>query len=396
MIEIYHQLGWRFQWNFQSHKDDGVGDGFILGPRYMAMENVVDLDLEIKQKSVFDPQFFIPGFPKGKLKSYGFFPEIFSDGFSTDDFSGDIANEAARNCVRFQLEQDFKYIIIPSRYYPGNPEKYIEMQEKLFINPFLQELSETNSSKEVFLQLLLDEGVVKDEEYSAKILNWVTSIPKIDGIYLITEFKRRSKQIKDIDFLLALLHFIHALTDINNKALIIGYVNIELLLLSLANPTVVTLGSYENLRMFDIRKFEESSDQAIYSQPTPRIYMSSLLQMMDSRYIEVIKESQSKKNLLFDENHYQAEMFEPEFNWNFNKAQLYKHYFLSMTNQVRELSALTGIARYNYFVDMVNNAISNYEYLEEKGIIFDTNSDSTHLTAWLTAANKFAIYQGWR
>ena len=59
-FEIYHQLGFRFQWNLQSIEEDATGDGVILGPRYMGRETIEALNRKVKKMGIFDPRFFLP------------------------------------------------------------------------------------------------------------------------------------------------------------------------------------------------------------------------------------------------------------------------------------------------------------------------------------------------
>lgn len=60
----------------------------------------------------------------------------------------------------------------------------------------------------------------------------------------------------------------HTLSVENRLITILGYMNLELLRLTLASPNIITIGSYENTRMFDIRNFEEQ-DADSSKHPSP-------------------------------------------------------------------------------------------------------------------------------
>jgi hypothetical protein len=391
-LEVYHQLGFRFQWNFQSIKEDGTGDGVILAPRYIGREYIEALNRKPKKKAIFDPQFFLPDTARGKLCSYEFFPCITGDGFETTEYVDKFAFDCAEKCVDFQLQNDFRYIVIPTRYKTGMPTDFIKSQEIQFIEPFLKAIRERRVVREIVLQLVLNDDMIKDEEYSSDLLNWITGYDEIAGVYLITEVSSRSKQIKDIDFLFSYLNFINAL-NMNELKVILGYLNCESILLSIANPHIVTIGSYENTRRFNISAFEDREDPRQFG-PTARIYISKLLQWMDHRYIGSIKRVKDYSDI-FDKNAYQAEMFESTFNWHFAKPQLYMHYFLVFSEQLRGVSNAEGSKRYKKVCSILENAINNYSVLGER-ILFDPDSDGSHLYAWHTAANMFAAEQGWR
>ncbi len=136
-FRIYHQLGYRYVWNFDSLLEDRCGDGVIIAPRFMDPDYVENLDVSLKKNSIFDPQFFLPDTPKGKLDKYDFFPHVASDGFDTEDYPEQFASECAERCIAFQLTNQFNRLVIPARYLKGVPSDFINQQQRLFVGPFL-------------------------------------------------------------------------------------------------------------------------------------------------------------------------------------------------------------------------------------------------------------------
>jgi hypothetical protein len=114
-MEIYHQLGFRYKWNFDSLQQDQTGNGVIISPKFMERELVEGLAPELRTHAFFDPQFFVPEVARGKLVTYDFFPQVVSGGFDTEDYVENHGDEMARKCVEFQLAADFRYIIVPTR-----------------------------------------------------------------------------------------------------------------------------------------------------------------------------------------------------------------------------------------------------------------------------------------
>ncbi|MGE5579397.1 MAG: hypothetical protein ACM3WU_05055 [Bacillota bacterium] len=391
MLEVYHQLGFRFQWNIDSLLDDHAGDGMILGPRYMDREIVEGLPESLRSRSVFDPQFFLPNAATGGLSTYDFFPDVLSDGFKTNHYE-ESAAESAQKCVDFQLSNNFRHIVIPTRYLPGMPTDFIEQQSELFVNPFLKALANNPGAKSSVLQLIVNPDMMKDAAYATALLNWVTGLDIINGVYLIVEGTRSTKQIKDIDLLLSLLHFIRSLKE-NDLTVILGYLNTEAVLLALAEPDIVTMGSYENLRVFSTIAFG-NEERGPMRGPNPRLYTSRLLQWIDYRYRGAILRAIPSESI-FDETPYKVAMFEPTYKWHFTKPELYKHHFLVFSRQLQSLGKYAGRDRYAAFVEMAERALVSYAELEKR-ITFDPDSDGTHISAWLTAAKEFASEQGWR
>lgn len=391
-IEIFHQLGFRHNWNFQSFVDDNSGNGFIIAPSYMEKTEVEELSEGIKNISVFDPQFFIPRIRKRALSTYEFFPDIVANGFQTSEFSGGFSLECALNCVEFQKTNGFKKLVIPTRYFSGMPSDFIAQQCDLFVSPFLNAIERLGKDRPVLLQLVVNDGMIKDHEFSNDLLNWLTGIQEIDGIYLIADINPRTKQIRDIDFLYSYLCFIQALSS-NDLYTLLGYQNTEAVLLALASPNAVSIGSYENLRMFNIRNFEEN-DTGPTRGPNARIYVSKLLQWIDTNYVGAITRILGD-NHIFDNNHYQAQMFEPSYHWHFSKPELYKHYFLVFSQQLQNICANDGIDRYHNVCQLLDQALTQFARIRDNGVILDQDSDGSHLSAWLTAANLFGRDQGW-
>ncbi|NTV13451.1 MAG: hypothetical protein HGA96_05910 [Desulfobulbaceae bacterium] len=390
-LKVFHQLGFRYNWNIDSLVNDRCGDGLILAPRYMPKDFVDKMDPGILHASIFDPQFFLPDTPKGNLETYEFFPHVSANGFETVDFIDNHASTCASRCVKYQKKLGVSYITIPARYFSGLPSGLITQQKKLFVDDFIAEIENNDIDKPVLLQLVLNELMVKDDDYISDILNWVTGC-NIDGVYLIVEKTSTSKQTKDSDLLLSLLNIVTSLKD-NGLIVVIGYLNTESLLLSLADPDIVTIGAYENMRSFSIKAFQES-EKTVMQGPNPRLYMSQLLQWVEYPYVGMLRRIYPKGEI-FDDTTYRAEMFEKAFNWHFSKPELYKHHFVVIASQLDALSKLDGKDRFKLFSEMTNSAISKYNELSEKGMVFDGNSDGSHLYIWSTVANLYASKMGW-
>ncbi len=393
-FEVFHQLGWRHNWNFQSHADDGVGHGFIFGPRYLEREVVEGQNISLRSHSFFDPQFFLPNTPKKQLATYDFFPDVAAGGFETSEWTAHAATSAL-NCINFQINNNFRYIVIPTRYIQGARHDYIDTQTELFVGPFTNAITSKRIKGNIALQLIVNQQMLLDEAYFNNLLNWITGIKELSAVYLILDTQpRTTKQIDNIDLLLAYLKFIDAISE-NKLEVILGYLNTEAFILTLANPKIITIGSYENLRMFNIKGFEDDGEKKEMRGPNARVYFSKLLNHIEHHYLGAMQRSYSNYNSILDINHYQAAMFRPSFQWNFNKPELYKHYFLVFFKQLQEINSVSGKARYEMVKALIEQAIYRYSEIKQCGVIFDENNNERHLARWLTAINEFAKFKGW-
>lgn len=392
MPNIYHQLGFRYKWNLESIRNDSTGDGVILGPRYMSPNDVRKVPANIRKQSFFDPQFFLPSSGKGKLPEYDFFPNVVADGFTTVDYDSGLAAESADRCVKFQLDQGLRYCVIPTRYREGSPTDFIDSQMEMFVVPFLDSHSRSGSETPLILQLIMTEPMLKDERFRNNILNWVTGIDEIEGVYLIPQSNRNRKQVDDVEYLVSLMNFVYALRE-NELRVIAGYLNTEVLPLLAADPNGVTLGSYENLRIFNLRAFE-NEDQGQMRGPKARFYISRLLQWVEHDYLGAIQRAVGRDEAFFDENAYTMLMFSPTYNWHFQKSEPYRHYFKIMSRQIRFYSDMGIDERCRRLTRDCREAYGEFQKLEDRGLLFDTNSDGSHLPRWVTALNDFGREHG--
>jgi hypothetical protein len=394
-FEIYHQLGHRYSWNIDSNHNENTGNGVILSPKYMAKSKVENLAIEIRNRAIFDPQILNPSEINKNMSTYDFHPsKVMPNGFNTGKYS-EYSLVCANGCIDFQITNNFRFLIIPTRYFNGIPSvaDFIEFQDEQYINPFLTYIKNKGLSKDLVVQVVLNSSMIKNPDYASELLNWITGIEGIKGVYLITELLPRNKQIDDPDFLYSLLNFINALY-INELAVILGYLNTEALLLSIANPSIMTIGSFENLRCFNSRMFRNMSEKNEQRPPTPRVFVPKLLDWIEYHYITLINKKLPTYLEFSSNNKYKDIILDPTYEWNFNKPEPYKHFFIEGSKQLRDVNALDDEARYVKVCDIIETAIQGYTELEKAGIRLD--GYGSNLPKWLTAANLFASDRGWR
>lgn len=383
-MKIYHQAGHNTVWSIDSLRDDDCGDGVIFSPVHILRQRLEDQEIDIKSRSLFDPQFYIPDSQKNKLQSYEFFPEKITNGFSTSDFEA-VAHQSAAMCLDFQITNKFESIIVPARYFPEMRSDYIEKQRAFSVEPFLTELRKQAPAKKVFLSLPVTTAMTQDENYRQQLLNWITSYPEIDGVYLLNEFSETTKQIGDYKKLKAHVDFIRDLQGASLKV-IIGYCNTEAILLTLLDPHALTIGAYENTRSFSIDKFlENESDRR---GPAPRIYFQKLLNWM--RYDTAIEIKEDHK-LLWRNIYTPTKHSETIFSGgrpHFTKPELYKHHYLLICAQLRQLLSKDFGPRVAEVRAAIASARLLYEEIESSGVMyFDRNCSGDHLPAWNRLVN---------
>jgi len=388
-MKVYHQMGFRDKWNIDCFKS-GIGDGLIFSPINMDSEKLLALPKVLREKSFLDPQFYLLNKEKSTNITYPFFPGNIKDNFSTADL--DISNtKLAEICIDYQISADLEYIIIPTRYVDAVPTRYLEQMAENFVYPFLEIKKKKNIAKKFLLTVVVKQIMIEDKDKLDELLNWMTGISNIEGFYLIFENSFTSKQIKNFDYLNRVLFFIDVLKR-NELEVHIGYCNTEALIYCAAMPDSITIGSYENLRMFKISRFEMSDGKPMHA-PNARLYSSKLLQWVDYNYIESMKSLIPNYDSFFDDTQYKPLMFslgefkDQPFSWHFAKPEIYKHYFKVFNSQIKSL-APNQSERIEQLKEIIKTAIDNYKVIEDT-ILLDNDSDGSHLAIWYNVLNSY-------
>lgn len=382
-MKVYHQTGFRDNWNRESYLN-GTGDGLIYSPINIDADKLLGIDSTLKTNGFLDPQLYLLNEAKGTLHTYPYFPGNLKPDFSTPDL--DNSNiQIARLCVDYQLENDFKYLVIPTRYNEDNPTSYFIQSTEFFVLPFCDYVRENNINKTILISVIVKPIMLSDEEKRNEVLNWITSHQQVDGVYLIFENNFNSKQIKDFDYLLNTLRFIRVLKE-NQMEVHIGYTNTEAILYSIAMPDSISIGSYENLRSFGIKRFQDVENTPMRA-PNARLYSSKLFQWIDYQYIDAMKNLLPSYEDYFDNSEFKPLMFKPEFKWHFAKPEPYKHYFYVFDNQIKAIPQDQN-DRIEKIKEDFRTAINLFSNIENV-VFLDDNSNGSHLPTWLNVINAY-------
>jgi len=280
-------------------------------------------------------------------------------------------------------------LIIPAIVDKLTESNYLEIFRQLCIEPFVNEIKNREiTGKEVLLTVVVKDSQLLDVDYTNELLNVISSYVEITGIYLVPYCKKSTKRIKEINFIINIMKFIKALKD-NQMYVHVAYCDIEGLLYSLADIDSVSIGTYENLRDFNLINFDKKDGKGQKS-PNKRVYSNKLFQWIDLNYLGALK-TFNDFNDLFEQNKYITFSVPNVKNWHFRYPELYKHYMMSIYNQYKSLPN-NYCQRYKYIKDELLNAIELNKKINDFGILFDTDNDGSHLERWITALNLFDAF----
>jgi len=389
-MRVLHQLGHQFTWNIDCLNKDKVGDGYIIGPNFVPATKVETLCKANPYIKVFDPQIFVSSYATKKLVSYPYHPSVVQGQYPSSPEPQRLVITASE-CIDLQINLDAEILVIPTESSPYHEQTVFDEQKRKYIDPFLNKIQGSQIRKPVFLQVVLDEFVIVTDTFRRKMLNWLTSFPEIDGVYIIFEVSPRAKQLSSVNFLLQVNEFIYQIKQ-TGMSVLLGYQNTEAILLSLSDPDYVTIGSFNNLRIFSTSHFRQKT-KTQQRQPNARVYYSKLLNWVDYRYNSELERVLGTS--IFDNSKYSPELTRVGYKWSGQTKEPYLHYFEVFTSQIKELSMYYGKVRYQKIAEDLSIAQRNYSQLEKHGVILEGDSRGSHISDWISVADSFAKNRGW-
>ena len=376
-LGLLHQVGHNSNWNVESFENESCGDGLILSPLHQAMATVERLSARTRAASIFDPQFYLPNSRKAKLQTYPFFPEQVDGGFQTSTFAPHAA-AVARDCIDFQVAQGFRKVVVPTRFISQPFPDYFDQHNAFTVDAFMEHAG----ARPLCLSLAVTAPMIQHPTWRRSLLNWITSFPAVDEVYLMYEHVRDYKQVQDGVFLRDCLSFFSDVLSTGLK-LTVGYTNTEGLLFTASGDLNITMGSFENTRIFSVDKFVESEGDR--RGPKARIYLAGLMNWIQFEDAKRIRQmAPSVWNRVYMPTQWAEDALAQPVEPTFNQAPLYKHYFLNMNREVNALRQISAPDRRRYLAERVEKAMAAYRDLP-LGLELEKHGRAAHLHGWRAA-----------
>lgn len=385
-MQVLHLVGHRHNWNIESFFQNNVGDGFIFCA-YNFPYGFFERDkinshktIDILDKSFIDLQFFAKkdaaNKEKGKLDTYSFHP-------ANSDLNAK-TNVAMLQCIKsgikFQIEElGLKNVIIPNYYENDDINKYIGFTKE--INNWLKKNKKSNVK--YFMTLPLSNHTIIDKNKIDDLLYHLTDMNiQFDGYYIVCESKPETGRKLSIDF-----KYLNNLTSVFEVFKKQGFVTIyayanwdALVFASVTDIDYITIGSYENLRNFTIRRFVE--DDGI-RMSKGWYFSEKILNLIKSPYLENIRLNKGLDLIKNEKNIFSDAILEEGYLWNNHKAEVHKNYLVSVERLIKKISAIENINQRKLFtLNLIKSASDCYNKLIEKNIYLVEESKNYHLGIW--------------
>lgn len=381
-MNVTHVLGHNSNWNIESYLQQGIGDYFLItafthGINFDEKKGVKDV-LDI---SMIDLQFYgkkssgdISG---GKLSEFLFHPANCDD----DQITSVYFENCLKRAIQFQKEKGFKNIIIPHFYENEEVGDIIETITK--INRHVNSIRE--DGEKYFMTLPFANHIIIDRHKVEEILFACTDMDiSFDGYFITSENKPEFKKKLTTDIkILRNLSKVFKTLKLQGFETIYGYANWDaIIILAQTDIDYITVGTYENLRNFDIRRFTENqsggSSKGFY-------FTEKLLNMIRADDVTKIRDTGFLSLIRNERNIFSDIILDAGYVWNIHKPDVNKNYLLAIDRLLKEIASIENLdERKQYVFNLVEGALTLYNRLEQNHVYLDNESSNYHLNTWKT------------
>lgn len=382
-MKILHLVGHMQKWNLESHFQNNVGNGFIFCAYsfphdFLRQKSISGINTNLfRHISFLDLQYFGKGKSGelGKLSTYPFHPAKEGADKATNLYFYTSMIEG----ITYQQDLGLRNIIIPLHY--ENDDLNTLIVAIKMINVWLK--SNRKPDCKYYMTVPFGYHIIIDAEKTEKILNVLTEVNIcFDGYYIIGENRFEYRQKLNIDFKIYnnLTRVFKVLKE-QEFELIYAYANWDALLyLSLVDIDYITIGSFENLRNFNSKRFIEVQDGG----PSKGWYFSEkLLNMVKAQFIALIRIRGAISIIKNEKNIFSDAILNPLFEWNNQKPEVHKNYFVAIARLLNNLASIENLnERKVFLLELIREAKANYLALENKQVYLSDESKNYHLDIW--------------
>ncbi len=388
MVKILHQLGHRHNWNLDCYFDNQIGDGFIFCA-YSFIEGKIGTEISGYKPSQYLPISLVDlqyyGYKnsrdKGALSSYAFHPaKMEAEGTTVTEYP-----ELIIHGIRYQENIGINKIVIPIRCeITKDILRFSSIVEK--INKFISD--NKKPGVEYYLTVSFTDSEIKDAEWIEKVLTLLTNINKVfDGYYIVCDQAPEYKKKISVNYdYYNNLSRIFSVLKKNKFQVIYAYANWDAIpFLALTDIDYISIGTFENLRRFNIKRFTEDvgggpSQGWYFSEKVLNMIRSQeLVKLRSNNCIDLIR---NNKNIFSDTI---LNLAYPWANNGNNRPDVHKNYLLAISRELNEIGLKRlGNDRINYVLGRIAEAKKIYKHLYEKKVYLDEESSDYHLSSWET------------
>lgn len=225
--------------------------------------------------------------------------------------------------------------------------------------------------------------IIKDSKKVEAILMACTDMNiAFDGYFVACKNKPKYGHKLTIDYeMITILSKNFKVLKMQNFKTIYAYANFDAIIyLAQTDIDFITIGSYENLRKFELRRFTET----LGGGPSDGHYFSEkLLNMIRASDLIPIRANGLLDKIQNENNIFSDIVLDKGFVWNTHKAEVHKNYLLSIGQLLKKIGGIKDMASRKYFVlDRIDQAIDTYGFLVDNNVFLTGEGENYHLNMW--------------
>jgi hypothetical protein len=380
-MKIMHVLGHNSNWNIDSYNQQGIGDSFLItaftfGDSYLEKKKI----REIIDHSMIDLQFYGKKesiTEKGNLSDFDFHPANCDESELTSVYFSNCLKQA----IDYQTKKGFKDIIIPHFYENEEVEDIIKTIKT--INQYVKKIK--NRNYRYFMTLPFANHIIINKEKVEEILFECTDMDIVfDGFFITCENKPEFKRkvTTDLKIIKNLSRVFKVLKKQNFKT-IYAYANWDALIyLAQIDIDVISIGTYENLRNFSIKRFTENESGGASKGYYFSEKLLNLIRADDLTKLRLANCLDLAKN---ERNIFSDIVLNEEFNWNIHKPDVNKNYLLSVSNLLKYIASISDHKkRKEVVLQLIDESIKRYNIISQNNVFLEQESENYHLNTWKT------------
>lgn len=363
-MELFLQLGYGMKQHCKTLIKEWGAGSVILSPRDMSSETMCEFSkslIKLGGASLLDPQFYNPhANHPGILQHANWDPESATEEVCSED--------GAMNLVaKLKDENDAigtSAFILPSLFCKSVTQDFLDHQA------MVADISARWDDKPRYATICLSNDVVKSSEQLAMIADSAGEWD-VDGYYVVAEHPSKSYLVDDPAWMANFLQFCFELKSLS-RTVCVGYTSPQMLLLACAKVDAIATGTWQNVRSFNIGKFDEPEPDSITRKKTwyyaPDTYAEYPIPFLQIAYkmgvLNKLKPSREFRHGYADQLFRDA----PPEAVRFGDREAFLHYLSCMRRQSELCSLPTFKERVSYALDQLVRAKGLNAELKSKGV----------------------------
>ena len=363
-MELFLQLGFGMKQHCKTLIQEWGHGSVILSPRDMSTVAMCEFTKTLSKiggVALLDPQFYNPhANHPGILQHANWDPESATE---------EVCSEEGVMTLVAKLKQENDSIgtaafILPALFCRSASQDFLDHLA------MVADVSARWDDKPRYATICLSNDVVKSAEQLSMIADSAGEWD-VDGYYVVAEHPSQSYLVDDPVWMTNYLRFCFEL-KLLGRQVVVGYTSPQMLLLACAKVDAIATGTWQNVRSFNIGKFDEPEPDAITRKKTwyyaPDTYGEYSIPFVQIAYqvgvLDKLKPSREFRygyaDLLFGDAPPQAV--------HFGDREAFLHYLSCMHRQAELCSLPTFGERVSYALSQLEQAKATNSELKSKGV----------------------------